>query len=601
MDNQVEEVKQKTDIVSLISERIEVKKAGRNFKALCPFHSEKTPSFMISPELQIYKCFGCGAGGDVFAFLKEYEGMEFGEALRYLAEKAGVKLAPYRQQEGGERERLIEIHNWTSKFYHYFLTKHPVGRQAWLYLTKERGLKPSTIEEFQLGFSPDNPIILKRFLIEKKKFTPNEVQDAGIGIIKGSSFYDRFRGRVIFPLFDHRGNIVGFAGRIMPAEKNPDMAKYINSPETAIYHKSNLLYGLNLTRQFIKRKGTAIVVEGELDAISSWQMGVKNVAAVKGTALTDDQIRLLSRLARKVILALDTDLAGDAAARRGITLAHGAGLEVKVARFGKYKDPDEAAQKNPEEYKQALIKAAGVWDYLVDSTFGKHKESTSEGKAAISREIIPILSEIPDKILQAYYVDVVAKRLGVPTEAVSQELTEFSGKEKKEEPKIEIGQKPKTKERQELLEERLLGLAFELDPETLKQKEMIDLISTPLAKRILEEYLTFSKKRKIFNSSEFAEGLPKELFDGFAEMVLKSSNLEDPKELEKELKVVKRELKILKYKYLLTSLAKEIKTCEEKGTKKKLLLSQKRFNQTTQKLSQLEEEAEEGIILSEKK
>jgi DNA primase len=601
MADQVEEVKQKTDIVSLISERIEVKKAGRNFKALCPFHSEKTPSFMISPELQIYKCFGCGAGGDAFAFLKEYEGMDFGEALRYLAEKAGVKLAPFKGSEGGERERLLEIHNWTSKFYHYFLIKHPVGRQAWLYLTKERGIKPATIEEFQLGFSPENPLILRKFLVDKKKFTPSEVERAGIGNLKGSSFYDRFKGRVIFPLSDHRGNIVGFAGRIMPNEKNKEMAKYINSPETSIYHKSNLLYGLNLTRQAIKRKGIAIVTEGELDAISSWQIGIKNVVAVKGTALTEDQVRLLSRFSRKLILALDTDLAGDAAARRGISLAHDAGLEVKVARFGEYKDPDEIARKDPDKYKKDLIEAVGVWDYLVDTTFEKQKEATSGGKAAISREIVPILAEIPDKILQAYYIEQVAKRLEVPAEAVNQELSEYTGKEEKEKPVIMIGQKPKAKEREELLEERLLSIAFGLNPESLKKKEITDLISTPLAKRILEEYLEFSKNRKVFNSSEFGEKLPKELFDGFAEMVLRSGELENPEDLERELKVVSRELEMLKLKKLLSSLAKEINNYEEKGAKKKLLLSQKKFNQTTQKLSQLEEEAEEGIILNEKK
>ncbi len=601
MADQVEEVKQKTDIVSLISERIEVKKAGRNFKALCPFHSEKTPSFMISPELQIYKCFGCGAGGDAFAFLKEYEGMEFGEALKYLAEKAGVKLAPFRGSEGGEREKLLEIHNWASKFYRYFLTKHPIGRQAWLYLTKERGLKPSTIEEFQLGFSPDNPLVLKKFLIDKKKFTLSEVENAGIGILKGSSFYDRFGGRIIFPLFDHRGNIVGFAGRIMPNEKNSEMAKYINSPETAIYHKSNLLYGMNLSRQFIKRKGTAIVVEGELDAISSWQVGVKNIVAIKGTALTDDQVRLLSRFARKIILALDTDLAGDAAARRGITLAQEAGLEVKVARFGEYKDPDEVARKNSEEYKKDLIGSVGVWDYLVDSTFAKYKESTSDGKAAISREIIPILAEIPDKILQAYYIEQIAKRLGVPAEAVNQQLSGFSGKEEKEKPSFIIGVKPKIKERQELLEERLLSLVFGLNPEVLKQKEIASLISTSLAKRILEEYLEFSKTKKVFSPPEFSEKLPKELFEGFAEMVLRGGELEDPEELKKELEVVERELRILRLKNLLLFLAGEINEYEEKDMKKKLLSSQEKFNKTTQELSQLEEEAEEGIILSEKK
>ncbi len=458
--DQVEEVKQKTDIVGIIGEKVQLKKAGRNYKALCPFHSEKTPSFMVSPELQIFKCFGCNETGDVFSFLEKYEGMEFGEALRYLADRVGVKLAPLRFEDRGEKERLIEINSYASKFYHYVLLNHPAGKIALDYLTKERELKPATIEEFQLGFSPDAPGAIERLLVSKKKFAPSEVEKAGIIYRAGSRAVDKFRGRVIFPLFDHRGNVVGLAGRILPSEKNKDLAKYINSPDTPVYHKGSLLYGLNLSRSLIKKKNTAIVVEGELDMISSWQAGIKNTVALKGTALTEDQLRLLSRFSERAILALDSDIAGDAAARRGITIAQNLGMEIKVALMGKYKDPDEAARKDLEGYKQALIKSIGVWDFMVESVFTRFDAKSGSGKAKISKEIIPILASIPDKIVQAHYIEVVADKLKVPDTAVIEQIESFQEKEKI--PEVAIAAKEeKEKDRRTLLEERFLTLAFQ--------------------------------------------------------------------------------------------------------------------------------------------
>ena len=291
MNDQVAEVKAKTDIVSIISERIELKKAGRNYKANCPFHGEKTASFMVSPELQIFKCFGCSEAGDVFSFLEKFEGMEFPEALKYLADRAGVKLTRGTFGDSTEKEQLIEINTQTLKFYNYMLTNQPVGKRALDYLLKDRGLKMEIIKEFQLGYSPENSYPLSNFLIGKKKFSPKMIEMAGIGLPSGQNIYDRFNGRVIFPLFDHRGNPIGFAGRVLPWDKR-DTGKYINSPETPLYHKSSVLFGLNLTRPLIKKKKVAIVVEGELDLISSYQAGIKNVVAIKGSALTEDQVRL---------------------------------------------------------------------------------------------------------------------------------------------------------------------------------------------------------------------------------------------------------------------------------------------------------------------
>jgi len=598
MADQIEEVKGKTDIVSLIGEYIEVKKAGRNYKAVCPFHSEKTPSFMISPELQIYKCFGCQAKGDAFGFLEEYEGMEFGEALKFLADRAGVKLERISRTDTSEKEKIIEINNLTSRFYEYLLFNSSFGKTALEYLLKERGLKLATIKEFGLGFSPDSPLGLKKFLIDKKKFDPRDIERAGIGYPKGGYFIDRLRGRVIFPLLDHRGNTVGFAGRVLPGPNEKETAKYINTPETPVYHKGSLLYALNLTRGNIKKKNVAIVVEGELDAISSWQVGIKNVVAIKGSALTEDQVRLLSRFCKKAILCLDSDIAGDAAARRGVITAQEQGLDVKVARLKDFKDPDDAARKNPEGYKKSLIDAVGIWDFLIDSIFERFDAKTGDGKAKISREVVPVLSLISDKIVQDHYINLVSKRLEVSSEAVMEQLSKQSKKEEggKEAEFISI----ERKERRELLEERLLSLGFRYNPEILLKKSASDLVKTPLSKRILDEYIAYAQKKTKFNVSEFGGSLPKELFDGFAWMVLsEESEINNTSEIPIEIGAVLYELRTLSFKEKLTELSGEVRELEERGEKEKLKKLKEEFQNLTEKLHSLEEKAKQGIILDE--
>lgn len=599
MQDQVAEVKARTDIVSIIGERIELKKAGRNYKAACPFHGEKTPSFMVSPELQIFKCFGCGEAGDAFAFLEKFEGMEFPEALKYLADRAGIKLVKAAGfSQSSEKERIIDINREALRFYNYLLLDHPVGKRALDYLTHDRGLKLETIKEFQLGFSPDSPVAMKNFLVNKKKFLPSEVEKAGIGIVRGSNVYDRFGGRVIFPLFDHRGNPIGFAGRILPWDKR-ETGKYINSPETPVYHKSNVLYGLNLTRGNIKKKKVAIIVEGELDAISSYQAGIKNIVAIKGSALTEEQVRLLSRFANKFILALDSDMAGDAAARRGLTIAGNLGVEVRVAEITGYKDPDEAARGNIESYKNDLIHARVVWDYLIDSVFARYKGDTGAGKAKISKELTPILAEIGDKIVQSHYANIAARKLGVPLDSVSEEISKVAKKE--EAPKVELVSKKEEKGRQELLEERLLTLAFQFDPKTLLSKGYKNLILLPVNSRIVEEYSKYMEAHKEFNASEFGSALPGELFEGFARLVLadRADVADNPDEIKKELDLVGKELKILWTKEKLISLAAEMRTYEESGEKDRLLLSQNKFNKLAKSLAGYEEEDGGGIIINE--
>ncbi len=599
-DNQVEEIKIKTDIVSIIGERIELKKAGRNYKAPCPFHGEKTPSFMVSPELQIFKCFGCGEAGDVYSFLEKYEGMEFPEALKYLADRAGVKLEKTGFSESSEKEKLIEINTQALRFYNYLLLEHPVAQKALDYLINERGLKKETIQEFQLGYSPESSYSLKSFLVDKKKFLPSDIEKAGIGLVRGNNLYDRFNGRVIFPLFDHRGNPIGFSGRVLPWDKR-ETGKYINSPETPLYHKSNVLYGLNLTRSFIKKKKVAIVVEGELDLISSWQAGIKNVVAIKGSALTEEQVRLLSRFAPKFILALDSDVAGDAAARRGLKVAGDIGIEVKVAKITGYKDPDDAARGNIESYKNDLIKSEGIYDFLIDSVFSRVNSVTGGGKSKISKEIIPILGEISDKIVQSHYANLVARRLGVPLEAVTEELEKI-GKPETQKVEEKSEEKDKGKTKRDLLEERYMALAFQSDPAILVSGKSSDLIIQPLNIRLVEEYIKFVTKKK-FDISVFGASLPAELFKGFSEIVLTNAQNTSEKtdEIKRELELIEKELKILSVKEKLKLLASQMRETEEKGDSKKLLKAQNEFNKLAKTLSGYEAEDGGGVILSENK
>ncbi|KKP47202.1 MAG: primase protein [Candidatus Woesebacteria bacterium GW2011_GWA1_33_30] len=533
--NQIEEVKSKTDIVSLLGQYLELKKAGRNYKANCPFHGEKTPSFMVSPELQMYKCFGCGKSGDVFTFLEEHEGMEFSEALKYLADKAGVKLVSFKPEVTSEREKIIEINKSALNFYEYVLNSHPQGKRILEYLIKDRGLNLETIKLFKIGYSPESFNAFSDFLTKKKKFNLNDLKLTGLLVGRG---IDRFRGRVIFPLFDHRDNCIGFAGRILPWVKQ-DMAKYINSPDTSAYHKSKVLYGLNLTKSFIRDEKFAVIVEGEIDMISSYAAGVKNVIAIKGSALTEDQIRLIGRFCKKIVLCLDSDFAGDEAAKRGAILAFNMDFEVRVAHLVGFKDPDEIARSDPEKYKKAIDGAIGIWDFLINNAVLKYGIETGEGKKKISSEIIPLIATIQDEIVKSHYIEVLSRKLSVPVEAVFSQIEKNPSKQKTDE--ISDVQKQE-KTRRQLLEEKLLVNAISLKSKLIFKNEIKDLISS--------EFIL-----KVINNFEKNKNLPEELKEGYEEMVLTNSESEDTD------KII-LELTKLKLKQDLENLGEKIKLDE---------------------------------------
>ena len=418
--DQVEEVKSKVDIVQLAGEYVKLAKAGRNFKGLCPFHGEKTPSFMVNPELQIYKCFGCGEGGDAYSFLQKMEGMEFGEALKTLAKRAGVTLVSYTPSRGEEdREKLYTINSLAAEFFHYLLVKHPKGEQGREYL-EERKIGSKAIETYKLGYVPEGWDYLMKYLAGKKGFKIDDLTRAGLAV---EGRYDRFRNRIMFPLNNHRGQTVGFAGRVMPGGDEKS-GKYVNTPETEIYHKGDLLYGLDVNRAKIKGEGTVVVVEGEIDAIASWQAGVSNVVALKGSALTAKQVDILKRYTQTAILSLDADLAGDMAARRGIEIAEKAGLLIKVINPKSktlnpknFKDPGDFATEDPKGWNKAVAGAVPIYDYYIDSAVERYGMQ-AEGKKKISRELIPIWAGIDDEIVKAHYVNRLANELGVEARAV---------------------------------------------------------------------------------------------------------------------------------------------------------------------------------------
>src|SRR3990167_7304762 len=291
----VEQIKQKIDIVAFISEYVALKKTGANFKGLCPFHAEKTPSFIVSPERQIWHCFGgCNEGGDVFKFLMKIENLEFAEALKILARRAGVTLSGgFAQSRTAElKEKIYEVNHLASEFYQYILTKHPMGEKALDYL-KDRKITDSSVKLFGIGYAPQSWDSLSKFL-HKKGYAQELMQSAGLISKSGiGNTFDRFRGRLMFTLRDHRSNVVGFAGRLLDPDAKE--AKYVNTPETSLYHKGELFYGFDITKEAIKKEDSAIIVEGEFDMLSSFQAGIPNVVALKGTALTLMQAKLIKR------------------------------------------------------------------------------------------------------------------------------------------------------------------------------------------------------------------------------------------------------------------------------------------------------------------
>jgi len=408
------EIKQKLDIVDVISSYVSLKKSGKNYKGICPFHSEKTPSFMVTPELQIYKCFGCGESGDIFTFIQKIEGVEFIDALNQLADRAGVEIKSIKiDPNKNKKSKILEINDLTAKFYSHLLTKHIVGRNGLDYLKKKRKLNDKTIEAFRLGYAQDNWTTLQKFL-DKKGFTIQDMFLAGV-VTKGRTGYiDKFRGRIMFPLIDISGRVLGFTGRDVVG-RDP---KYLNTTETLVFHKSDYLYGLDKARVSMK-KGGAILVEGQMDVIQGFQEGIDNVVASSGTSLTKAHLRIISRYTNEIILCFDPDSAGISAAERALKLSRPFGLDVKVAIIPDgYADLDNLIVNNSTLVNSVISTPVPIYDFYLATALRKFDKNKAYGKKKILNYLSPILAEISEGVVFDHYVKKLSEEIGVLEETV---------------------------------------------------------------------------------------------------------------------------------------------------------------------------------------
>ena len=411
----IEDLKSRIDIVDVIGRQVQLKRAGANYKGLCPFHNEKTPSFIVSPQKQIFTCFGgCGASGDVVSFVMRYYNLEFNEAVEKLAKEYGIDIVK-SQRRNDDREKYYEINREAARFFYRNMTEGP--NRGYSYM-RRRGIEDRTIKKFGLGYAPDSWDSLYGYF--KEKGTDEKLLlELGLLSQKDGRYFDKFRDRVIFPIINTAGKVIGFGGRALDDKAMP---KYLNSPENRVFQKKNNLYALNSTKQDIGKAGTAIIVEGYMDAISLYQNGVRNVAASLGTALTDNQAKLINRYTKNVVLSYDADAAGQKAALRGIEVLRNEGCKVKVLHVTDGKDPDEYIKKNGRDAFDKLVeKAIPYTDYKIEAAKRDIDLGTEEGKIDFIRRITPILSDLTP-VEADIYIKKAARDTGISEKAIKMEI-----------------------------------------------------------------------------------------------------------------------------------------------------------------------------------
>ena len=538
MENQIEEIKGKIDIVDFIASFITLKKAGRNFKAVCPFHQEKSPSFVVSPERGIWHCFGaCGEGGDAIKFLMKWENITFIESLKELAKKTGVKLTLNKinieDKIWQKKERYLGMNQLATEFFHYILKRTDFGKKASQYL-KDRALNQSIIDKFQLGYSPSSWDSLKLFL-KKKKFEEEEMLENGL-LVKSArgSYYDRFRGRLMFPLSDSRNNVLGFSGRILSGGSEKEV-KYINTPETPIYHKRECLFGINLAIEEIKKQKNVFVVEGELDMIMPYQNGYSNFVAIKGTALTNEQLMLLKHYTDKITLMMDADPAGIESIKRAINEAEKFDFEVRVAIIDYAKDPDEALKKDPAKFKKLITKPIPIYDFLIETAQKKYPEESAFSKKKIAEEIVPMIEKISNPIVRTFYIKKLAIILEVSEMIIENLISQLKRKKKQLTLNKIKYNKPVEDSRELTVDKYILSIVFQSeDPKeiyrnffsVLKPKYFLH----PSYEKISHYFFDEIEKNIKININQFGKSLPEELQPIFDEIFLFASadhNLSD--------------------------------------------------------------------------
>jgi len=615
----VDEIKSKLGVEEVISSYLQLQRAGRNLKAKCPFHNEKTPSFIVNPERQIWHCFGCGEGGDIFTFVMKIEGLEFRGALKLLAERAGVKLENASYSDSGKKSRLFEIVEVSRKFYEECI-KIKTGKKASEYLEK-RGLSKNTIEKFQLGYAPKSWELLSKFL-KNKGYKESEIFAAGMTVKKDrGGYYDRFRGRIMFPINNISGQTVGFSSRVMPGD-DESQAKYINTPETVIYNKSGILYGLDKAKIAIRKNDLCVMVEGNMDVIASFQAGVENVVAVSGTALTSGQLRIIKRYTNNIAFSFDLDSAGIKAANRGIELALQEGMNVSIITVPEGKDPADCVKNNPELWMNAVKNPKQIMEFYFESVFAKYNPDEIEDKKKIAGELLEIISKISNRIEQAHYLQILSEKLNVEEKVLAENLKDIknskSNFQNRKSGNIENTQRAGAENRELRLQEKLLGFIINY-PGLFKENfsEVEELFSNEKLKKIYglikniylkgselnEKSLNKLKEMLSLNNSfsdleEDGEGIEdinrneqNELF-----YLWNKTSFEVETEMEnsdsdmyKEASLCLANLKKIKLQKELKKLERDIKIADKKNDRESQELLMKEFNRCMKELGKLEE------------
>ncbi|TSD02235.1 MAG: DNA primase [Parcubacteria group bacterium Athens0714_25] len=588
MNSNTEEIKARINIVDFIGGYVRLQKAGSSWKACCPFHGEKTPSFVVNDEKQFWHCFGCGKGGDIFTFLMEMEGLEFREALKILAERAGVEISQYNAQAEKTKNRGMEILELSAKFYQKQLWDG-LGKEKILNYLFERGLQEKTVNAFQLGYAPNGWSNLADFLLERG-FSMEEISRTGVVVEKQNNgtvrkYYDRFRDRIVFPITDSMGRIVGFTARVAPGG-DESQAKYVNTPETDFYHKGRILYGIDKAKNAIKKADQVILVEGNMDVIASFQAGIENVIAVSGTALTQQQIEIIKRYTKNLCLFFDADSAGRQAVFRSCEMAFANDLNVSIIIPKEGKDAADVVKKSPEELKKLVKEAVGAMDYFLQNLFSRYDVNNIAEKKKIVDEAVSLISNFPKEIDKQHWGKILAQRLNIDEKIIYDEISRKTrGKSqylKKEE--VEMNEKKlpfQAKKRSEIISEKILFLFLKNDEVWRKaEEEYHNEIEIYLGENnFLSDVLIIGKENDFkfdrfelsIKNEEMREFLRKLKFSGEAETESEEKSGEQTFESDwKYFQQLMEELSREKKKEKIDLLAKKIAAAEKNGSKEEV-------------------------------
>ncbi len=504
LNSPVQKIKERLSIEEIVSSYIKLDKVGPNLKAKCPFHNEKTPSFFISPDRGTYYCFGCGAKGDIFTFVEEFEGLDFRGALKLLADRAGVVLETFNPKEESEKEKLFRIMEEASLFFE----KNLEGNTEVLSYLKERGLNNESISNFRIGFVKNDWRELYSFLT-KKGFSESELEKAGLVKKTEKGYYDRFRGRIMFPMSDSSGRIVAFSGRILVDDGKS--AKYLNSPETPIFNKSSVLFGIDKAKETIRKNNFSILVEGQMDLILAHQAGYKNTVASSGTAMTDsilskeniiNNLGLITRLSKNIVLAYDADKAGIKAAERFAKIALSLGMDVKVAAMPEGNDPADLISKvGVDAWREAIRNSKHFIEFMLARILKNTGEDNRKAGREIKERLLPFVHDLDSAIEKSHFISLISGKSGISENALLEDLkkVEVEQKNEKEETKTAIENVEK-KLRKDPIERRLLGIAFW--QEGLKEKKVNPEQIFNKLEKVKEKY-TDLKEDLIYEVEEF--------------------------------------------------------------------------------------------------